>query len=112
MRTLSSRWKKHILDALFFMALYGWIAFIYMRFYYYESTAPTKYDAATGHIYQVNNHGYCFYLDKTQNLYTYYPLIIVAVFFPIAFILEWRWKIYKSRYEFRGKIDKYKIGPH
>lgn len=57
------------------MAPYGWIAFIYMRFYYFESTAPTKYDALTRQIYQVKNHAYCFYLALsitiialTQNL--------------------------------------------
>jgi len=103
MASLSKDVKRRILDTLSFLTFISWVGFLYLHFIYYQSVAPTKYDPATGHIYEINCHGYYFYLDAKQNLLTYFPLVIGGAIFLAALLLERRWKIYKEINELRLK---------
>jgi len=103
MTSLSKSAQKRIIDSLGVMALVSWLGFICVRYYYYARITPEKYDAATGHIFEVNNHGHIFYLDATQNLLTYIPLVVGVIFFFASLLLERRWKIYKEINELRLK---------
>jgi hypothetical protein len=103
MISLSKSIRKRILDLCAVMAFLSWIAFLYMRHYFYAGVAPRQYDATTGHIFEVNNHGTVFYLNATQDNWTYFPLVFVAVFLLTLVFLESRWKIYKEISESRLK---------
>lgn len=104
---LSRNAKWRILNFLATLALVGWIGFLYMRCIHYAAVAPATYDATTGHIYEVNNHGSYFYLDATQNLRTYYPLVLVAASLLTTFLLQKRWKVFKDSADIQAHKRKY-----
>ena len=106
MISFTKRVKKGILDLCGVLTFLSWITFLYMRYYFYAGVSPSKYDAATGHIFEINNHGCIFYLNSTQNVWTYFPLLFVAVFLLALFFMERRWKIYKEIHDDRFKPIK------
>jgi hypothetical protein len=103
MTSFSKTAKKRIIYFLSLMALLAWLGHLHMRYYYYAAVAPRKYDAATGHIFEISNHGDIFYLNTEQLLWTYFPLIFVGLFMLAVFLLERRWQIYKELNELRFK---------
>jgi len=111
MITLSRKTKKRIIDSLSILTFVGWAGFLYLRFYYFYSVASGTYAPETGHIYEVNCHGCVFYLDKTQNLQTFIPLVIGALLFIAFLLLERRWRIYKDIVGNSDKLIKYNSYP-
>ena len=103
MISFSKRVKKGILDLCAILTFLSWLAFLYMRYDFYAGMSSSKYDAATGYIFEINNHGCIFYLNSKQNMWTYFPLIFVVAFLFTLFLMETRWKIYKEINDGRPK---------
>ncbi len=90
--------KKTILTSLATIFLLSWFLFIYFHFFHWRNAAPVKPNPATGQIYEVNNHGYIFYLTKQQEVTAYIPVGIAVVSFLSIAVLENRWKVYERIY--------------
>jgi len=90
--------KKNILNFLSVVCLISWVLFIYFYFFHFQNSAPTKPNPETGQIYEVNNHGYLFYLTKDQKTEAFVPLFIAIACLAIVAVLEWRWKVYRRIY--------------
>jgi hypothetical protein len=69
-----------------------------LYFFHFQNVAQTKPNPATGQIYEVNNHGYIFYLTKNQKIAAFIPYFVAMASFGIVAVLECRWKIYKKIY--------------
>ena len=90
--------KKYILNSLGALFLASWLLFIYLYYFHFQSVAPIKPNPDTGQIYEVNNHGYYFYLTLRQKIFAFIPCITALFIFGLGAILEWRWKIYRQIY--------------
>ncbi len=90
--------KKNILYSVSTLSFISWVLFIYLYYFYFQNGAPTKPNPITGQIYQVNNHGYYFYLTLKQKTIAFIPCIIAVVSFCLGAILEKCWKVYKQIY--------------
>ncbi|MGZ3513775.1 MAG: hypothetical protein ACXU93_07500 [Thermodesulfobacteriota bacterium] len=87
-----------MLDVIGGLGLFSWVLFIYLHFFHFQGIAPTKPNPATGQIYEVNNHGWIFYLTREQELVTFIPCGVAIISLIALVLLEWRWKIYKQIY--------------
>jgi len=72
----------------------GFLSFIIqlLLFFYLMEYAPIKPNIATGEIYPLNNHGYIFYVIKTQSILQDTLFYAFFIFVIAAIILEQRWK--------------------
>ncbi|HMH44205.1 MAG TPA: hypothetical protein VK557_12025 [Pyrinomonadaceae bacterium] len=100
---MSFRTKKIILTSLGAGFLLSWFSFIYFYYFRFQNIAPTTPNPVTGQIYQVNYHGYFFYLTKQQEITAFIPCGFAVIAFITAAVLESRWKIYETIY---GKWSK------
>ena len=96
--------KKMILMTFGTVFLVSWFLFIYLYFFHWRNVAPIKPNAATGQIYEVNNHGYVFYLTKRQEVTAYIPVGVAVVSFLSGAVLENRWKVYEKIYGKRSRL--------
>ena len=89
---MDDRSKKIIGKSLMIVGLLSFILQLLLFFYLMEY-APTKPNSASGEIYPLNNHGYIFYVTKSQSIlqdalfYTFFVFIIAAL------ILKQLWKL-------------------
>src|SRR5208283_5325295 len=90
--------KKNIIRAICTLCLLSWVAFLELYYFYFQNVAPRNPDFVTGQIYEVNDHGYIFYLTKKQIIIAFIPCFVAISSFAVGFILEFRWKIYKKIY--------------
>ncbi len=82
--------KKIILTSLSIVFLLSWLLHIYFYYFHFQSLAPITPNVAAGQIYEVNNHGYVFYLTKQQEITAYIPLGVALVAFVMGALLESR----------------------
>jgi len=90
--------KKLIVNSLGITSLLSWFLFIYFYFCRWQNVAPIKPSPATGQIYEVNYHGYVFYLTKQQEVTAWTFCLLAVVAFVVLAILETRWKVYDRIY--------------
>jgi hypothetical protein len=90
--------KKNILNITGALSLFSWFLFIYLHFYYFDYLAPKIPNIETGQIYQVNNHGWIFYLTLKEEIITFIPCGVAVIGSIALALLERRWKIYKQIY--------------
>ena len=64
-------------------------------FHHLQNVSPTKPFAAAGQIYQLNDHGYLFYVTREQYL-LFHMLLGGIVLGTLAAILNYRWKVVKN----------------
>ena len=95
---MSFRAKKIVLNSLAALSLLSWFLFIYLYYFRFQNVAPTTPNPVTGQIYEVNSHGYFFYLNKQQEITAFIPCGLAVVAFVAGAILESRWKIYEKIY--------------
>ena len=95
---MTFRIKKNILNSLSALCLISWILFIYFYYFHFQNVAPIKPDRDAGQIYEVNNHGYIFYLTMKQEIIALIPCVTAIISLGIGVALERRWKIYKQIY--------------
>src|SRR6266536_5271812 len=100
---MSFKTKKIILISLGWVSLLSWFLFIHFYYFYFRNVAPTRPNSATGQVYEVNNHGYVFYLNKQQAILAFIPCGLAVIAFVTGAILESRWKVYEKIY---GKWSK------
>lgn len=97
---MTLRAKKNILNSLGVLSFISWTLFLYLHYYHYQiqNIAPIKPNHDSGQIYEVNNHGYIFYLTLKQEIISFIPCIAAIFGFGLFAVLEWRWKIGKQIY--------------
>jgi hypothetical protein len=71
--------KRQIMYVLAIFSLFSWLLFIFVYWFYYQDISPASANVATGHIYEVNNHGYVFYITKKQMILAYIPCFVAGV---------------------------------
>ena len=100
---MSFKTKKIILTTLGTVSLVSWFSFIYLYYFRFQNVAPTTPNPMTGQIYEVNYHGYLFYLTKQQEITAFVPCGLAVISFLTGAVLESRWKVYEKIY---GKWSK------
>jgi hypothetical protein len=90
--------KKIILTTLLTVSLLSWLLFIYLYYSHWQDVAPREPNPAAGQIYEVNNHGYVFYLTRQQKITAFIPCGVAVVAFLTGALLENRWKVYEKIY--------------
>ncbi len=95
---MTFRAKKNTLNVIGTLSFLSWVLFLYLHYYYFEFLAPKIPNIETGQIYQVNNHGWIFYLTLKEEIITFVPCGIAVMGFLVLALLERRWKIYKQIY--------------
>jgi hypothetical protein len=88
-------WKKGVAVACAALAV-G--AFATEQFYWHHllNTSPTSTNPTTGQIYQLNEHGYFFYVTAAQRAVRIICLIVFAVAGLIAGVMNVRYKLFKN----------------
>ena len=80
--------KKYILNFLGTISFLMWVLFLYLHYYYFEYMAPKITKIETGQSYQVNNHGWIFYLTLKEEIITFIPCGIAVIGFMVFALLE------------------------
>ena len=88
-------WKKGVAVACVALAI-G--AFASEQFYWHHllNTSPTSTNPTTGQIYQLNEHGYFFYVTAAQRAVRVICLTVFAVAGLIAGVMNVRYKLFKN----------------
>ena len=103
---MTARSKKAIVISLLTIGLLSFIIRLLLFFYLMEY-APKEPNTFTSEIYPLNNHGYIFYVIKSQSLLQdvlFYAFIIFA--FGAA-LLEQRWKTIRNLFDEMPKKPNY-----
>ena len=90
--------KKYILITIITLAITSFVAKLIL-FYYLMGISPQAPNPSTGEIYALNNHGYIFYVSRTQNIIqdaTFYGSMALAL---CAYLLNSRWKAIANPYD-------------
>ncbi len=84
--------KKSLVIA---MITVGFASFVLMLglFFYLQVHSPSTPSPATGQVYQLNDHGYYFYVSKTESILQDVLFFAFAIFGVGAGILNVYWKV-------------------
>ncbi len=74
-------------------------------FKYLEGISPKQPNTATGEIYQQNDHGSYFYIDRKQFVIKEALWYLFVVFAVGAALLEYRWRTINNPYDDLPKKD-------
>jgi hypothetical protein len=95
---MTNNTKRSIVTALVIIGITAFISKLVL-FFYLMGKAPISPNIVTGEIYKLNNHGYYFYVIKSQSILQDLLFVIFFIFALGGGILEVKWKTRKNLYD-------------